>query len=77
MRVRIRLDARKPIKRKKKIIKKYGQEFVVVCKYERLGEFCFSCGIVSHTDIFCRSSINSGAETVTKDWGELAKSSAA
>nr|XP_017250903.1 PREDICTED: uncharacterized protein LOC108221543 [Daucus carota subsp. sativus] len=69
MRIRIRLDVRKPIKRKKKIVKKDGQEFTVVCKYERLGEFCFVCGLVSHTDRFCRSPLNRGDEGVTKEWG--------
>lgn len=69
MRVRIRINVRKPIKRKKKIVKKNGQEFIVVCKYERLGEFCFSCGLVSHTDRFCRSSTGMGDEGVAKEWG--------
>lgn len=36
MRIRIRVDVRKPLKRKKKIIRKYGSEFIVLCKYERL-----------------------------------------
>lgn len=54
MRLKIRIDVRKPLKRKKKVIKKDGQEFVVTCKYERLGDFCFSCGgVVSHTERFC------------------------
>lgn len=69
MRVRIRLDVRKPIKRKKKIVKKDDQEFSIDCKYERLGEFCFVCGMVSHTDRFRRSTLDQGAEGVTKEWG--------
>lgn len=36
MRVKIRLDVRKPLKKRKKIIKKDGSEFTVTCKYERL-----------------------------------------
>lgn len=68
MRVRIKIDVRKPLKRKKKIIKKDGSEIVVECKYERLGEFCFSCGLVSHTDRFCRLN-NSGDDGKVKDWG--------
>lgn len=36
MRLRIRLDVRKPLKRKKKIVKKDGTGFTVSCKYERL-----------------------------------------
>lgn len=68
MRVRIKIDVRKPLKRKKKIIKKDGTEITVECKYERLGEFCFSCGLVTHTDRFCRLNI-AGEESKVKDWG--------
>lgn len=68
MRVRIKIDVRQPLKRKKKIIKKDGKEFIVECKYERLGEFCFVCGLVSHTDRFCRMNISGGDERV-KEWG--------
>lgn len=69
MRVRIRLDVRKPIKRKKKIVKKNGQEITVNCKYERLGEFCFVCGLVTHTDRFCRTSLDRGEEGLMKECG--------
>lgn len=64
----IKLDVRRPIKRKKKIAKKDGSSFVVNCKYERLGEFCFKCGMVTHTYRFCRTSVDadSGDE---KEWG--------
>lgn len=69
MRVRIKIDARKPLKRRKKITKKDGKVFVVDCKYERLGEFCFTCGLVNHTDRFCRLVIDRGDETAGKEWG--------
>lgn len=69
MRIRIRLDIRKPIKRKKKIVKKDGTELMVVCKYERLGEFCFSCGMVTHTDRFCRANANKDGDDGVKEWG--------
>lgn len=36
MRLRIRVDVRKPLKRKKKIVKKDKTEIVVNCKYEKL-----------------------------------------
>lgn len=41
MRVKVRLDVRKPLKRKKKITRRNGEEAIVSCKYERLGDFCF------------------------------------
>lgn len=69
MRVRIRLDVRKALKRRKKIVRKDGTEFTVSCKYERLGEFCFSCGMVTHTDRFCRKNIDRRGEDIGKEWG--------
>lgn len=39
MRIRIRVDVRKSLKRKKKTKRKKGSEFVVTSKYERLGDF--------------------------------------
>lgn len=69
MRVKIRLDVRLPLKRKKKITNRDGKEFVVQCKYERLGEFCFICGMVSHTDRFCRKFLESSNEVLVKEWG--------
>lgn len=53
MRLKILVDVRKPLKRKKKICRKNGSECIVQCKYERLGELCFICGMVTHTERFC------------------------
>lgn len=69
MRVKIKLDVRKPLKRKKKIIKKDGSDFTVSCRYERLGEICFQCELVSHTDRFCRRFINRKGDEGIKEWG--------
>lgn len=69
MRVKIRIDVRKPLKRKKRITRRNGQDFIVTCKYERLGDFCFSCGLVSHTERFCRRNLCSGEGGASKDWG--------
>lgn len=41
MRIKILVDVRKPLKRKKKICRKNGTECIVQCKYERLGELYF------------------------------------
>lgn len=69
MRIRVRIDVRKPLKRKKKIIKKDGTELIVNCKYERLGEFCFTCGMVTHTDRACRRFIDKRGDDLEKEWG--------
>lgn len=49
MRLKIRVDVSKPLKRKKKICKRDKIEVIVHCKYERLGDFCFTCGLLNHT----------------------------
>lgn len=68
-RVRIILDVRKPLKRMKKITRRNGTEVMVTCKYERVGEFCFTCGLVSHTDRFCRKFLDKRSEEVDREWG--------
>ncbi|XP_074346817.1 uncharacterized protein LOC141685621 [Apium graveolens] len=69
MRIKVRLDVRKSLKRKKKIIKRNGEEIIVSCKYERLGDFCFSCGILSHTERYCSKFLNQDTEVLQKEWG--------
>ena len=69
MRIRVRLDVRKPLKRRKKITKKNGAEVMVSCKYERLGEFCFTCGMLTHTERYCRIFLSRSSEESSKEWG--------
>lgn len=69
MHIKIKVDLRKPLKRKKKITRKNGSDFLVQCKYERLGDFCFSCGLISHTERFCQKKLDSQGENIVKEWG--------
>lgn len=69
MRLKIRVDIRKPLKRKKKIVKRDKTEVVVQCKYEKLGDFCFICGLISHTERFCKKKLESTGGEVARDWG--------
>lgn len=69
MRIRIRVDVRLPLKRKKKISRKNKSEIVVNCKYEKLGDFCFLCGLLSHTERFCRKKFEGESSGMVKEWG--------
>lgn len=69
MRLKIRVDVRRPLKRKKKICKKDKTEVIVNCKYERLGDFCFICGLLSHTERFCRKKFDNVGSTSLREWG--------
>lgn len=54
MGLKVRVDVHKSLKRKKEIDKKDKSEVIVQCKYERLGDLCFTCGLLSHTERFVR-----------------------
>lgn len=67
-RIKIKLGIRKPLKRKKKITRKNVAEVIVNCNYERLGDFCFSCRLVSHTERFCEKFLDREGEVINKEW---------
>lgn len=69
MRVRIIVDVRQPLKRKKKICMKNGPKCIVQCKYEKLRDFCFVCGLVTHTERFCDKKYNSTIKDEVREWG--------
>jgi hypothetical protein len=50
MRIRVLVDVRLPLKRHKKIKKQGDGSKLVQFKYERLGTFCYVCGILGHSD---------------------------
>lgn len=48
---------------------KNGKEVIVNCKYERLGEFCSTCGLVSHTERYCRKFLEKAEKMGVKERG--------
>lgn len=65
--LRVRLHVSKPLKRKKKIVKKDKSEVVFLCKYKKLGNFCFVCGLLSHTEQFCKKNLEAASELAPKE----------
>ncbi|KAK4422121.1 hypothetical protein Salat_2163100, partial [Sesamum alatum] len=53
LRLRVSLDVRKPLLRKTKLRSLDGQETIVNFTYERLGNFCYLCGVLGHVDTLC------------------------
>lgn len=69
MRLKICVDVRKPLKRKKKVCKRDKTEVIVHCKYEKLGDFCFISGLLKHTERFCTKKLDGDNLSLTREWG--------
>ncbi|MBA0731756.1 hypothetical protein Golax_025877 [Gossypium laxum] len=66
MRIRVQIDIRRPLKRRKKI--SFGGNYsYVTFKYERLSLFYF-CGKLGHNDLFCKEIMNLGVKIAEMGW---------
>ncbi|GAU14523.1 hypothetical protein TSUD_250650 [Trifolium subterraneum] len=53
MRIRVKVDIRQPLKKDTKVKNRVGEWCMVKFKYEKLGIFCFVCGIMGHAENKC------------------------
>lgn len=53
IRIRVRMDITRPLKRRMKIKREGGEWSWINFKYERLGTFCFVCGTLGHMERDC------------------------
>jgi hypothetical protein len=69
MRIRVLIDVRLPLKKSKKI-KKPGEESKLIhFKYERLGTFCYMCGMLGHAENKCPKLFDMQTTTIVRGWG--------
>ncbi|KAJ8769053.1 hypothetical protein K2173_024049 [Erythroxylum novogranatense] len=68
MRIRVTMDVRQPLKRRKKIVDPRGNVFYATFKYERIPVFCFLCGRLGHNDSFCMVWIERRGQELKLDW---------
>lgn len=69
MRIRVRIDASQPLKINKKIKKAGGEAMLVHFKYERLGVFCFLCGVIGHIEQHCAKLFELDHDDGSRNWG--------
>lgn len=69
MRLRVLLDVRKPLLRSKKIRKEGGLPVIATFKYEKLGSFCYLCGLLGHNDDLCPQLLTLRNDTGVRGWG--------
>ncbi|MBA0613667.1 hypothetical protein Godav_014054, partial [Gossypium davidsonii] len=63
MRVRVQIDVRKPLRRKKQVMSN-GVCSYVKFKYERLMLFHFFCGCLGHNDSYCDAKMMIGSDFI-------------
>jgi 14-3-3 protein epsilon len=68
MRVRVKVDVRKPLKKDTKVMNKEGQWCTVNFKYEKLGIFCFVCGIMGLAENKCEVRFDMEHDDGNREW---------
>ncbi|CAN1835666.1 hypothetical protein LINPERHAP1_LOCUS34502 [Linum perenne] len=72
MRIKVKLDIRRPLKREK-LLRKQNKETLVTFAYERLPTFCFICGRIGHIDRFCELRFRIPEAQIVKLWDKSLK----
>jgi hypothetical protein len=68
MRLRVRIDVRLPLKKDTKVKDKEGKWCSVKFKYEKLGIFCFVCGIMGHAENKCEVCFSMEQDDGVREW---------
>ncbi|MBA0596556.1 hypothetical protein Gorai_013372, partial [Gossypium raimondii] len=62
IRLRVKIDILKPLRRVVHLVGRDGTEIVCAIKYERLPVFCYICGLIGHSTKKCNRSEELGVE---------------
>jgi hypothetical protein len=68
MRLRVRIDVRLPLKKDTKVKDKEGRWCSVKFKYEKLGIFCFVCGVMGHAENKCEVRFSMEQDDGVRGW---------
>jgi 14-3-3 protein epsilon len=68
MRIRVQIDVRRPLKKDTKVKNKEGAWCTVKFKYEKLGVFCFVCGIMGHAENKCEVLFSKEEDDGVRNW---------
>ncbi|XP_058782355.1 uncharacterized protein At4g02000-like [Vicia villosa] len=68
IRIRVKIDVRKPLKQNTKVKNRGGEWCVVNFKYEKLSIFCYVCGILGHTEQRCEVRFDMAEDDGVRGW---------
>jgi hypothetical protein len=69
MRLKVRIDVTVPLKKEWKVRVSTGDYVTVKFKYEKLGIFCYRCGLLGHSDKVCPDLFELEADDGVRNWG--------
>jgi 14-3-3 protein epsilon len=70
MRIRVRVDIRQPLKKDTRVKNQGGQWCTVKFKYEKLGVFCFVCGLIGHGENRCAVRFSMSEDDGSRAWSK-------
>ncbi|XP_060960751.1 uncharacterized protein LOC133031289 [Cannabis sativa] len=73
LRVQVRIDIEKPLKRRMKLQLTGGEWFWINFCYEFVPTFCFICGVIGHTDQYCSRLFIQPIASIVKPYGSFMK----
>jgi hypothetical protein len=68
MRLRVKIDVRLPLKKDTRVKDREGNWCIVKFKYEKLGTFCFICGIMGHSENRCTIRFERNEDDGVRGW---------
>jgi 14-3-3 protein epsilon len=71
MRLKVRINVNNPLKQGWKVRSSEGNFVPILFKYEKLGIFCFLCGMLGHTDKSCPKLFDMEIDDGTRGWGKI------
>jgi hypothetical protein len=70
MRIRVRVDIRQPLKKDTRVKNQGGNWCTVNFKYEKLGVFCFVCGLIGHGENRCAIRFSMTEDDGSRAWSK-------
>jgi hypothetical protein len=70
MRIKVRIDIRQPLKKESRVKNQGGNWCTVHFKYEKLGVFCFVCGIIGHGENRCAVRFSMVEDDGSRAWSK-------
>jgi hypothetical protein len=70
MRLKVRINVTNPLQKSWKVRANEGNFVEILFKYEKLGIFCFLCGVLGHTDKDCTKLFDMEQDDGVREWGD-------